>query len=410
MMALKIHELWLNESKLQLLQSVAGYSKRKIKPNIAAIAGLVFFTFLCVNVVAATRLTPKPPIIKAKSFILMDYDSDQILAEKEADERMEPASLTKMMTAYVVAKEISRGALKLTDRVRISKKARRMTGSRMFLEQGTHVMVQDLLKGLIVNSGNDAAIALVEKIAGNEIAFVSIMNNQADALGMHDTHFNNSTGMPDPKHYSTARDLAALGQALIRDYPKHYAWYSLKQFNYNRTKQRNRNKLLWSDSSVDGIKTGYTEAAGYCLVASAKRNGMRLISVVLGAKNKKARAKESTRLLSYGFRFFETHRLYSAHKALKTVRIWRGAEQRLKLGLDEDLYVTIPKGQYKKLDATMSINSEILAPAAKGITYGTVNITLGDRNYAVRKVVSLGAVKEGSLYQYVMDSVKLIFH
>jgi D-alanyl-D-alanine carboxypeptidase (penicillin-binding protein 5/6) len=410
MMVLKIHKLWLNDRKLFLFQLVTVYSKKNFYPNFVSIAGLVFFVFLSVDLAAATNLTPKPPIIKAKSYILMDYDSDQILAEKEADERMEPASLTKMMTAYVVAKEISRGSFKLTDRVRISKKARRMTGSRMFVEQGSHVMVQDLLKGLIVPSGNDAAIALVEKVAGNEIAFVSMMNNQADALSMHDTHFNNSTGMPDPKHYSTARDLAALGQALIRDYPKQYALYSLKHFKFNRTNQRNRNKLLWSDSTVDGIKTGYTDSAGYCLVASAERNGMRLISVVLGAKNKKSRAKESSRLLSYGFRFFETHRLYTANKALKTVRIWKGAEQRLKLGLDEDLYVTIPKGQYKKLDATMSVNPEILAPAAKGITYGTVNITLGERNYAVRKVIALDQVKEGSLYQYMMDSVKLIFH
>lgn len=358
----------------------------------------------------AAKKTPKPPIIKAKSYVLIDYHSGQLIAEKNADERMEPASLTKMMSAYVVAREITKGAIKETDRVKISRKAWRMGGSRMFIEVGKKVLVKDLLKGVIVQSGNDATIALAEHVAGDEKSFVRLMNEQADALGLHETHFANATGLPHKDHYSTASDMAALGQALIRDFPNYYKWYSIKQFKFNKIKQLNRNKLLWSDSSVDGIKTGHTKSAGFCLVASAKRNGMRLIAAVLGTNSKKVRVTETNKLFNYGYRYFETHKLYAAYKPLTKIRIWKGEKEKLPLGLSEDLYITIPKGRYNDLDASMSINAEILAPVDKGAVYGTVNITLGDKNYAVRKMIALQTVREANLYQYLVDSVKLMFH
>ena len=254
---------------------------------------------------------PPPPDIGARSFVLMDFDSGRIIAEEKAEERLEPASLTKMMTAYIVLNELQMDKIKLDDEVLISEKAWRMPGSRTFVEVGKKVPVETLLKGMIVQSGNDATVALAEYVAGGEEVFANLMNRTAEELGMTASHFVNSTGLPHDDHYTNARDMAALARALIRDFPEHYSWYSIKQFTYNGITQYNRNKLLWQDDSVDGIKTGHTEAAGYCLVSSAKRDDMRLISVVLGAKSENARARESQKLLSYGFRFYETHRLYA---------------------------------------------------------------------------------------------------
>ena len=273
---------------------------------------------------AAPAIIPSPPGIDAKAYLLMDYDSDYIISSENADERMEPASLTKMMSSYVISNELDKGTLKLDDKVKISEKAWRMPGSRMFVKVGSEVTVGELLKGMIIQSGNDATVALAQHVAGSEDAFASMMNQQAARLGMTSTHFVNSTGLPNPEHYTTAHDLAILARALIHDFPDHYEWYSEKEYKYNKIKQRNRNDLLWRDSSVDGIKTGHTESAGYCLVASAKRKTMRLISVVLGTDSKKGRATESQKLLTYGFRFFETHRLYAANEPLTTVRVWKG--------------------------------------------------------------------------------------
>lgn len=357
--------------------------------------------------VIAAAPVPKPPNLKATGYILLDYNSGQVLAERNSNERMEPASLTKMMVSYIVSKELANDAIKLDDKVKISKKAWRMVGSRMFIEVGKEVPVEELLKGVIVQSGNDATIALAEFIAGSEESFVAIMNEEAKRLGLNDTNFVNATGLPKDDHYSTPRDLAELGKALIRDYPDHYKLYSMKSFKYNNIKQDNRNKLLWKNEAVDGIKTGHTESAGYCLVASAEEANMRLISVVLGTKSKKARATESNKLLNYGFRFYETHKLYGANEPLTKVRIWKGEVQNLPLGLNEDLYVTIPKGQYNNLDASMSINAEIIAPAKQGRTYGTVNIKLGDKNYAVRKLIALSDIGPGSFWQNIIDSIKL---
>jgi len=375
------------------------------------IASSLFISFLSVTVlsVQAATLIPATPKIKAKGYLLMDFNSGRILAEKKSDQRMEPASLTKMLTSYVVSYELANGNIKLSDMVTVSEKAWRMQGSRMFIEAGKKVSVEDLLKGIIIQSGNDATVALAEYVAGSEDAFVSLMNQHAAELGMTDSHFMNSTGLPHKDHYTTPRDLAKLARALIRDFPEHYDWYSIKEFRYNNIKQYNRNRLLWRNKYVDGIKTGHTDSAGFCLVASALRDDMRLISVVLGTKSDEARSSESQKLLTYGFRFFETHRLYAANEPLTRAHIWKGAQEELPLGLTEDLYLTIPKGQYKKLDANMNLDARITAPAKKGTTYGTVNITLGDQEYAKRELVALTDIDKGSLFSNLVDEIKLLF-
>ncbi len=368
----------------------------------------VLFMLFLAPVQAAT-LIPATPKIKAKGYLLIDFNSGRVLAEKKSGQRVEPASLTKMLSAYVIDHELAKGNISLDDEVRISEKAWRMEGSRMFIEVGKKVSVEDLLKGVIIQSGNDATVALAEHVAGSEDAFVSLMNQHAAELGMLDSHFVNSTGLPHKDHYTTPRDLAKLAIALIRDYPKHYAWYSQKEFVYNDIKQYNRNRLLWRNKYVDGIKTGHTESAGYCLVASAERDGMRLISVVLGTRNDETRSSESQKLLTYGFRFFETHRLYKANETLTTARVWKGAQEELSLGLNEDLYLTIPKGQYKKLEANMDLNARITAPIKQGQAFGSVNISLGDEEYAKRKLVALSPIESGGLFGNLVDEIKLLF-
>ncbi len=368
-----------------------------------------WFTFLFIAfVVNAAYAVPNVPKIKATSYILMDYDSEQVIAYFRADERVEPASLTKMMSVYVVAEAIRLGKIKLTDMVKISQRAWRMKGSRMFLEEGSEVGVEDLLKGMIVQSGNDATIALAEYVGGDEAGFVVMMNAQAKALGLQDTHFVNATGLPNPEHYSTVRDLATLAKALIHDHPDQYKWYSIKSFKHNKIKQDNRNRLLWKDEAVDGIKTGHTESAGYCLVASAKRDNMRLISVVVGTDSDKARAAESWKLLEYGYNHYETHHLYTANQTLTKAHIWKGEVEELPLGITEDLYVTIPKGEYKTLQASVSVTAQIVAPAKKGDAYGTLNIILGDKNYAVRKLIATEEVNAGDWNRKFIDSIRMM--
>ncbi|MEW5755631.1 MAG: D-alanyl-D-alanine carboxypeptidase family protein [Pseudomonadota bacterium] len=359
---------------------------------------------------AAPALIPNPPAIAGTAYLLLDYDSGRVLAEGNIDKRIEPASLTKMMSAYLVDREIVAGRVKLTDMARISEKAWRMEGSRMFVEVGDQVSVADLLKGIIVQSGNDSTVALAEHIAGSEDAFASMMNLEAQRLGMKDTHFVNSTGLPHPQHYTTARDLGTLARALIRDAGDHYEWYSIKEYTFNNIKQHNRNTLLWRDATVDGIKTGHTESAGYCLVASAKQDNMRLIGVVLGTKSENARADETQKLLTYGFRFFETHRLYRAGESLTKARIWKGETEELSLGLAEDLYVTIPRGQYSALKASMNLAaSQIIAPVASGAVMGAVNVALDDQPVAARDLVALQEVKEGGVFRALIDTAKLWF-
>ena len=371
---------------------------------LATVLGL-----LAGNAAAAATPIPKPPEVAARGYLVEDFDSGQAIAEKNADETLEPASITKLMTAYVVFSEIRDGSLSLSDKVRISEKAWRTPGSRMFVEVNTRVSVADLIKGMIVQSGNDATVALAEQVAGSEDSFAALMNQHAQRLGMKHSHFVNSTGLPDKEHYTTAHDIAIIARALIKEFPEYYRWYSEKKFTYNDITQYNRNKLLWRDESVDGMKTGHTDSAGYCLVTSAKRDGMRLISVVLGTKSEEARADASQALLNYGFRFFETHKLYDAGAKLTSSRVWKGAVSNVDLGLTDTLYVTIPRGEYKNLDASMQLNNQIVAPVSKDQSLGEVVVRLGDQTVADKQLVALQPVAEGSFWQRIVDEALLYF-
>ncbi|UCE88928.1 MAG: D-alanyl-D-alanine carboxypeptidase [Pseudomonadota bacterium] len=357
----------------------------------------------------ALDIVPAPPQIAARSHLLMDVHSGRILAEHQADQRVEPASLTKLMTAYAVFQELKSGGMKLEDEVRVSKKAWRMKGSLMFIEVGTTVSVKDLLMGMIVQSGNDASVALAEHTAGSEDAFAALMNQHAERLEMHDSHFVNSTGWPDKKHHTTARDLSKLTRALIAEFPDYYPWYSVKEYTYNNIRQSNRNRLLWLDDRVDGVKTGHTESAGYCLITSAKKNDMRLLSVVIGTKSEDGRIKASRALLNYGFRFFETHRLYEAGQSLTQMRIWKGEREQLDLGLAQPLYVTVQRGQRDKINAQMRVNATIMAPAFKGQNYGNVEVSVSDEMLNTRPLVALQDVPEGSIWRRLVDTVLLWF-
>jgi D-alanyl-D-alanine carboxypeptidase (penicillin-binding protein 5/6) len=355
----------------------------------------------------AAAPTPAPPEVSASGYLLIDFHSGKVLAEKGASNRLEPASLTKIMTAYAVFRELKQGNINLEDRVLISEKAWRTPGSRMFIEVGKKVKVIDLVKGMIIQSGNDACVALAEHIAGSEATFAELMNNHARELGMTDTHFVNSTGLPHDDHYTTPADIAKVAAATIREFPEYYPWYSDKSFIFNEITQHNRNKLLWRDDSVDGIKTGHTEAAGYCLVASAQRENMRLISVVMGTSGEEARAQASQSLLNYGFRFFETHQLYTAGETLNRARIWKGDKEKLPLGLDHDLTVTIPRHQYQNLDARMEIEPRIMAPISQGDVLGRVSISLDGEPVTEAALVALKSIAEGNIWQQIKDSALL---
>ena len=357
---------------------------------------------------AATPV-PKAPSVGAKGYLVEDFLSGQAIAEKNADQPLEPASITKLMSAYVIFSEIRNGSLALSDKVRISEKAWRTQGSRMFVEVNTQVSIADLLKGMIIQSGNDATVALAEQVAGTEASFATLMNTYAQQLGLTRSHFVNSTGLPDKEHYTTARDIVRIARALIREFPEYYQWYAEKQFTYNEITQYNRNKLLWRDESVDGLKTGHTDSAGYCLVTSAERDGMRIVSVVLGTKSEEARADASQSLLNYGFRFFETHKLYGGNTKLTNARIWKGASDSVELGLAEPLYVTIPRGEYNNLDASMQLQEQITAPVTLGQTLGRVVINLAGTLVAERDLVALQAVDEGSFWQRIVDEGLLYF-
>ncbi len=355
------------------------------------------------NLAFAALPVPAPPDVAAKNYYVVDFASGQVLAEKNPDKQVEPASITKMMTSYVVYKELDAGRLSMDDMVNISEKAWRMGGSRMYLDVNTRVSVHDLLKGLIIQSGNDASVALAEHVAGTEEAFVQLMNQYATELSMDNTHFVNSTGWPNKQHLTTARDIATLAIAIIAEFPEHYAWYAEKEYTYNSIKQYNRNKLLWRDASVDGIKTGHTESAGYCLVTSAERSDMRVISVVLGTNSKKARANVSQALLNYGFRFFESHILYTADEVLNRPRVWSGEFETVTVGLANDLAIVIPRGAYDKLDAVMDIDKNIEAPVSKGQQLGVVKVSLDGEELASVPLVALETINEGSLFQQAKD-------
>ncbi len=353
-------------------------------------------------------LTPAAPTLTANSYVLQDFHTGKFLAENNADVKLAPASLTKIMAVYVVFRELSNGHLHLQDKATISNKAWKTPGSRMFVEVNNQVSVEDLLHGVIIQSGNDASVALAEHVGGNEATFAEMMNQHAQRLGMTNSHFVNSDGLPNPDHYTSARDLALVTRAVIKEFPEYYRWFSLKEFTYNKITQKNRNKLLWRDASVDGVKTGFTDDAGYCLVASALRDDMRLISVVMGAKSTNARANENQTLLNYGFRFFEAHRLYQGNTALTEARLWKGESKMLPLGLAEDLYVTIPRRHYSDLKATINVDKSITAPVKEGERFGTVNVALKDEVVTTRDLIALKSIDKGNIFQRLYDEAVLL--
>ena len=358
---------------------------------------------------AAPIIIPAAPQIGAESYLVIDAATGDVLASENARMRLPPASLTKIMTSYIIADEIEQGRITLDDRVPISVKAWRMEGSRMFIREGTEVSVADLLRGIVIQSGNDASVAMAEYIAGDEEAFAGLMTQTAKSLGMNNTNFMNATGLPDEMHYTTAEDLAILTRALINRFPEHYAIYSEKYFSYNDIRQANRNALLWRDDSVDGVKTGHTQAAGYCLVASAMENDTRLISVVMGARDERTRAAESQKLLNYGFRYYETVNLYAAGSSLKRVRVWSGLHESLEVGLDDAITLTIPRGGRDQLKAEINLQDVIEAPIERGQTLGALTLSLGDEMLVERPVVALNPVQAAGWLSSALDDVQLMF-
>ena len=356
---------------------------------------------------AAEVPIPAPPQLGAKSYFLMDFASGNVLAEDAPDLRLDPASLTKLMTAYTVFHALDQGQVGLDDEVYVSEKAWRTEGSRMFIEVDTRVGLEDLIRGMIIQSGNDASVALAEHVAGSEETFVALMNEYAETLGMTATSYRNVTGLPAPDHYTTARDVAALARAIIAEFPDYYGWYSEREFTYNDIRQHNRNSLLWRDPSVDGMKTGHTEDAGYCLVTSADRSGMRLISVVMGMASAEARVDGSQALLNYGFRFYETHKLYAAGEEITTARVWKGDPETAALGLAEDLYITIPRGSYEALSASMELQTNLIAPLDGEATVGQVRVSLEGTDLLDAPLVALHPVEEGSFWTRLRDELTL---
>ena len=362
----------------------------------------------------AQIVIPQPPEVGAKGHILLDFDTGKVMSEMNADMSLAPASLTKMMTSYVIGTELKNGNITNEDMVTISENAwaKNFPGSSlMFLEVGNKVSVANLNRGIIIQSGNDACVAMAEHIAGSESAFVDLMNAHAQRLGMHNSHFGNSHGLPTAEHYTTPRDMAILAAALIRDVPNEYAIYSEKEFTFNNIKQYNRNSLLWDRSlDVDGIKTGHTSEAGYSLITSATRDGMRLISVVMGTPNERARQTENKKLLTYGFRFFETITPYPAGEKFAEQRIWLGDKETIQLGILNALQVTIPRGQRKNMQADFTLNQELSAPISKGQQVGTVYLKLNGEDIATYPLVALEDVAEGGFFSRMIDYVKMQFN
>lgn len=369
---------------------------------------------LLVFVLALAAPAPAPaqvpaPRLDARSWILVDHLTGAVLAEHNADERVEPASLTKIMTVYAVGHALESGLVSLEDEVTVSEKAWRTEGSRMFIEVGKKVSVDDLLQGVIVQSGNDASVALAEHVSGSEDVFSAIMTEHARELGMSGSAFANSTGLPDPGTYTTARDMATLSSALVREFPELYARFSIEEFTFNNIRQTNRNRLLYRDDTVDGVKTGHTEAAGYCLVASADRDGMRLVSAVMGTGSDRARTEASQSLLNFGFRFFETRELYAGGDVVATPRVWRGPVESVEAGPPGPVHVTVPRGRYDELQALAEFDEPILAPVERGRRLGVLRITLDDEPVADVPLEALSDVPEGSFFERVYDDVRLMF-
>lgn len=355
-------------------------------------------------------IIPPPPDVAGSSYLLIDADTQAVLVEHNSRQPLPPASLTKIMTTYMAAAELEAGRINLEDQVPVSVKAWRTGGSKMFIREGTQVRLEDLLRGVIIQSGNDASVALAEHIAGSEDAFADMMNQQAQQLEMSGSHFVNATGLPANEHYTTAWDLALLTRSLINRFPAHYAMYSEPSFEYNEINQQNRNRLLLRDRTVDGVKTGHTEAAGYCLVASALRDGMRLISVVMGTASEEARMRESQKLLSYGFRYFETQRVYEAGAPLKTEPLWFSEQDEIALGLAEDAHVTIARGHYEDVEAELEVARAIEAPVTAGQAFGKLRLRFYDEIVYEAPLVALQDAPEGGIIDWVTDSVYLFIH
>ncbi len=358
---------------------------------------------------AQSMLIPSPPQIGASSYVLMDPHSGRIIMESNSNERLPPASLTKMMTAYIVERELAEGRIGMDDMVPISVNAWKTEGSRTFVREGTQVRVEDLLKGVIIQSGNDATVALAEFVAGSEGAFTDIMNQQALLLGMRDTRFANATGLPASDHFSTAQDLAILARAIINDYPENYGIYAEKHFTYNNIRQPNRNSLLWRDPSVDGLKTGHTDEAGYCLVASALRDDTRLIGVVMGTSSNAARSQEMQKMLNYGFRYYESEKLFSAGQQLLESRVWGGQANTLAIGVKDEVFVTIPRGSKASLESVVDVDTVIKAPVSIGDEVGRVRVTLNGEVYVDEPVLALQDIPEGGFLKRLWDAIKLFF-
>jgi serine-type D-Ala-D-Ala carboxypeptidase (penicillin-binding protein 5/6) len=386
-------------------------SQSRVKPRSLTALFLAALMIASNFSYAAPAIIPRPPEIAATSYILLDAKTGQILIEENADEALPPASLTKIMTAYVATEEILNGNLALSDEVHISEKAWRMEGSKMFVGVGTQVKVEDLLRGIIIQSGNDASVAMAEHIAGSEEAFSDMMNQYAEMLGMSNSFFMNASGLDTALYYNTmsARDLATLAQATISKHPKFYAMYAEREFTYNDIRQPNRNTLLFRDRNVDGMKTGWTDAAGYCLVASAERDGMRLISVVMGTVSEEARAIETQKLLTYGFRYYETHKLYDANQILTNVPIYSGAQNTVDLGIEDEVYITIPRGQAEAMTATVDVEDIIRAPLSDRQIMGKVRVVLDDNILYQGNVVAMQAVEQGGFFKRFIDWITLLF-
>ncbi|MCB5190711.1 D-alanyl-D-alanine carboxypeptidase [Methylobacillus arboreus] len=383
------------------------YLSTYAKPAALLVAAAAFLS----NVLTAQAADiPQPPALAVKSYQLYDYNSERVIAEQDGGSRVEPASLTKIMTAYLSFKALKNGHLTLTQTLPVSVKAWKVEGSKMFIEPNKPVTVDELLHGMIIQSGNDASITLAEGIAGSEEGFAELMNKEATRLGMRDTHYVNATGLPDPQHYTTAHDLAVLAGALIRDFPDQYKrLYSMKEYTYNKISQPNRNRLLWLDPYVDGMKTGHTKSAGYCLVTSAKRGDTRLISVVLGAPSDSARATESQKLLNYGFQFYESKLVYKRGSAVSTLKVWKGAENTVVATVAKDVSLTLPKGEYARVKAKVVSQQPLVAPVSAGQQVGTIQFILDEKVIAEHKLVASKGVEVAGIFGRILDSIKLWF-
>lgn len=371
----------------------------------AAITGCVIH----ISALAQSMPMPAAPVIGAKSYLVIDANTGHEVSALKPDERLAPASLTKLMSAYVAFQALREQRITLAERVTVSEKAWRTGGSRMFIEVGKQVSVEDLLQGMIIQSGNDASVAIAEHIGGTEAVFADMMNQYAKNMGMRSSQFRNATGLPDDEHYSTARDMAILARAIIREFPEYYRWYSVKEFEFNGISQKNRNSLLWRDDSVDGMKTGSTDDAGYCLVSSAERDGMRLISVVMGTASARARIDGSQALLNYGFRFYETRLLYRAGEKVADAKVWKSSKEITPLGVSDDLYITVPRGSFDDVESVLNMPAQLMAPVAQGQPLAELQVSLEGSVLLNEPLRALEENPAGSLWQRTRDGVQLWF-